>query len=145
MAGMERISAEQREQMIAEAAYLRAERRGFNGGDPVQDWIEAEREVDARLQRARSRLSVEQLEAQLASANDKLRALAKKTAAMTADAREEWQKDLDKLAQLRDRFEKRLEELREKTGESAAKAAEHAERVWGELSDAMQKLRARRG
>ena len=27
-------------------AYYRAERRGFTGGDPVQDWLEAEVEID---------------------------------------------------------------------------------------------------
>ncbi len=42
-------SPEQRTAMIQMAAYLRAERRGFQGGDPAQDWLEAEREVDAIL------------------------------------------------------------------------------------------------
>jgi hypothetical protein len=40
---------ETRERMIAEAAYYRSERRGFVPGHEVADWIEAEREVDARL------------------------------------------------------------------------------------------------
>ncbi len=38
-----------REGMIAEAAYYLAERRGFDGGDPVADWLEAEAEIDAIL------------------------------------------------------------------------------------------------
>ena len=38
--------------MIAESAYRRAERRGFTGGDPVADWLESEREVDALLSRS---------------------------------------------------------------------------------------------
>ncbi len=42
-------NAEDREHRIAVAAYYRAERRGFAGGDPVVDWLEAEAEVDARL------------------------------------------------------------------------------------------------
>ena len=46
------VSAEQRNAMIAESAYLRAEARGFRGGDPVQDWLEGEKEVDALLSRA---------------------------------------------------------------------------------------------
>lgn len=37
--------------MIAERAYLRAERRGFQGGSPLQDWLEAEAEVDELLLR----------------------------------------------------------------------------------------------
>lgn len=36
-----------REKMISVAAYLRAEQRGFVGGDPVADWLEAEAAVDA--------------------------------------------------------------------------------------------------
>jgi len=35
--------------MIAEAAYLRAERRGFAPGGEHEDWMAAEREVDALL------------------------------------------------------------------------------------------------
>lgn len=30
---------------IAEAAYFLAERRGFAGGDPVEDWLIAERKI----------------------------------------------------------------------------------------------------
>ncbi len=43
------ISQEERRRMIAEAAYYKAERRGFKGGDPRQDWQEAEAEVDLLL------------------------------------------------------------------------------------------------
>ncbi|HEY9199829.1 MAG TPA: DUF2934 domain-containing protein [Gammaproteobacteria bacterium] len=35
--------------MIAEAAYLKAEHRGFCSGDPLDDWLAAEREVDMLL------------------------------------------------------------------------------------------------
>jgi Protein of unknown function (DUF2934) len=45
------ISEDVRRGMIAEAAYLRAERRGFTGGHEKErdDWIAAEAEVDALL------------------------------------------------------------------------------------------------
>jgi len=43
------IDAEYRQQLIAEEAYLIAERRGFEGGDPAGDWAEAERTVNHRL------------------------------------------------------------------------------------------------
>ena len=46
------MSAEQRHAMIAESAYRRAESRGFQGGDAMQDWLEGEKEVDALLSRA---------------------------------------------------------------------------------------------
>ena len=51
----EQVGAVQRERMIAEAAYFKAEQRGFQGGDPAEDWIEAEAEIDARLIGARIR------------------------------------------------------------------------------------------
>ena len=41
-----------RYQSIAEAAYLRAERRGFLPGCELQDWLEAEAEVDTLLTRS---------------------------------------------------------------------------------------------
>ncbi|HUK03008.1 MAG TPA: DUF2934 domain-containing protein [Steroidobacteraceae bacterium] len=43
------VSAESRRGMIAEAAYWRAERRGFAPGNEMDDWLAAEREVDAFL------------------------------------------------------------------------------------------------
>lgn len=43
------VSTEQREHMIAEAAYYLAEQRGFHDGDPLQDWLDAEKEIDHRL------------------------------------------------------------------------------------------------
>lgn len=39
------IDAASLHQMIAEAAYYRAEARGFCCGDPRQDWLEAEAEI----------------------------------------------------------------------------------------------------
>jgi hypothetical protein len=43
------ISEDQRLSMIAETAYLKAEKRGFSGGNPVDDWLAAESEVDTLL------------------------------------------------------------------------------------------------
>ncbi len=44
------LSAEDRRQRIATAAYFRAQRRGFAAGHEAEDWIEAEREVDLRIE-----------------------------------------------------------------------------------------------
>lgn len=41
-------SAEQRERLIAIEAYYRAERRGFAPGHELEDWCEAEAEIDRR-------------------------------------------------------------------------------------------------
>ncbi|MGO9930269.1 MAG: DUF2934 domain-containing protein [Steroidobacteraceae bacterium] len=40
---------ENRQACIAEAAYFIAQRRGFAPGHELDDWLEAENEVDARL------------------------------------------------------------------------------------------------
>lgn len=42
------IDAEARRMMVAQAAYFRAEKRGFAAGSELDDWLEAEREI-ARL------------------------------------------------------------------------------------------------
>ena len=49
------VTASEREKLIAERAYLRAEQRGFVGGSQEQDWLEAEREVDEELLRSGGR------------------------------------------------------------------------------------------
>lgn len=51
-AAIDRKAAEHQEQYqrqdhVAVAAYFHAEHRGFNGGDPVADWLVAEAEIDA--------------------------------------------------------------------------------------------------
>jgi hypothetical protein len=63
-----------RQQMIAEAAYFRAEKSGFRGGDTLRNWCEAEAEIDAQLQRTGSR-----------EASRQLRTLKKEPALLAAD------------------------------------------------------------
>ena len=50
------VSEEARRAMVAEAAYLRAERRGFAPGDEAEDWLASEAEVDALLRAGSSGL-----------------------------------------------------------------------------------------
>ena len=49
------VSEEARRGMIAQAAYLRAERRGFAPGCEEEDWLAAEAEVDALLKAGHGR------------------------------------------------------------------------------------------
>ncbi len=44
-----RVSSEELMHMIAEQAYYLAEKRGFNGGDPVADWLAAEQKVKTQF------------------------------------------------------------------------------------------------
>jgi hypothetical protein len=48
------VGPERRTALIAEAAYFRAEKRGFAPGHETEDWLAAESEVDAALLRAKS-------------------------------------------------------------------------------------------
>lgn len=43
------LSALDRDAMIATAAYFRAQRRNFEAGHELEDWLAAESEVDAAL------------------------------------------------------------------------------------------------
>jgi hypothetical protein len=43
------VSPEERRRLIEQAAYFRAQQRGFNGGDPREDWLAAEREINRML------------------------------------------------------------------------------------------------
>ncbi len=49
------VSEDARRAMIAQAAYLRAERRGFAAGGEIEDWLAAEAEVDALLRAGNGR------------------------------------------------------------------------------------------
>ncbi len=42
-----RVTAEERQQWIATAAYFRAQRRGFTPGHEATDWLEAEAEIQS--------------------------------------------------------------------------------------------------
>lgn len=46
------VDPRQRTALIAEAAYFRAEKRGFAPGHETEDWLAAEAEVDQKLMQA---------------------------------------------------------------------------------------------
>ncbi|MBN1239418.1 MAG: DUF2934 domain-containing protein [Gammaproteobacteria bacterium] len=138
------VTEDQRRQMIAEAAYLRAERRGFNGGDPLNDWLEAETEVDARLRETGGKDLLEELDERLAVANRRLRSFKKKLSGMKADAREEWTHDVEKLEKLRDRFRKRLDEIRTQGEHASEKKKAQADKIWREISGVIERVSARK-
>lgn len=43
------LDERQRREMIATAAFLRAQRRGFESGAELEDWVAAEQEIDRWL------------------------------------------------------------------------------------------------
>jgi DUF2934 family protein len=52
--GNSKVTPDERHRMIAEAAYHRAEQRGFTNGDPLQDWLEAEAQIEIQLRDGRT-------------------------------------------------------------------------------------------
>jgi multidrug resistance efflux pump len=130
--------------MIAEAAYFRAQKRNFKGGDPETDWIEAEKELESGSGDPDDRQILDRIEEQVATANKKLKALRRKVSGMKAEARKEWKQDAEKLAELRDSLKKRLEEVRGLGEHSSRKAQKQAEKIWDEISDIVQRTTSRR-
>ena len=47
------LSAEERHEMIAVAAYYLAEQRGFPGEGAMDDWVHAEHQIDRMVERMR--------------------------------------------------------------------------------------------
>jgi predicted nucleic acid-binding Zn-ribbon protein len=129
--------------MIAEAAYFRAERRGFREGDPMTDWIEAEKEVEQRLLEIEDQHLLVSFEERLRTANERLGALKRKASRLKAEAREALHRDAEKLAQLRDALEEQLEGIRRQGAEAGHKARQHAEALWKEISDLIERLGSR--
>lgn len=142
MMSEQKVSPGQRQQMIAEAAYFRAERRGFRGGDAMDDWREAEAEVDARLRRAEDEELLVRIEEVLLVAGRKLGALKRKMAGLSADARAEWQKDIDRVAGLRDRLKPKVAELREQGEHAGQRLREQAEKLRAEMAELIRRLAA---
>jgi hypothetical protein len=135
-----KVMSGQRQQMIAEAAYFKAERRGFEGGEAVRDWCEAEAEVDARLQQLEDGELVERIEESLEAAAKRLATVRRKLARFSSEARGEWERDLDKLATLRHSLKPKLEDLKEHGERAGRKLREQAEKLREEIVELAQRL-----
>jgi hypothetical protein len=139
-ASMNKVTEDQRRQMIAEAAYFRAERRGFNGGDSLADWIEAEAEVDDRLRRMDAAVVLEFLTDGVETATKKLAAMKRKASTLATSARVQVNRDMDRLVELRDSLRAKVKELSAQGERAGDVAVRQAERAWQELADAMRRL-----
>jgi len=138
-----KFNADQRRQMIAETAYFRAERRGFRGGDPVADWIEAEAEVEERVRQIEGARLLACLEEGLAAATKKLVALKRTASGVTARSRTDLQRDVDRLSGLRDVLRDTVKDLRSQGQQAGRLARRQAEKVWDELAEMMERLGSR--
>ncbi len=99
------VDPELRQKMIAEAAYFLAEHRSFYGGDPVQDWLVAESEIDVFLRSGSSATHEE------AAAYVRLREEVRKAFSQI--------KDVVNAAVLKKAFERSLAEVKQVESHSA--------------------------
>ena len=143
MSSQQKVTSRQRQQMIAEAAYFRAERRGFNAGDTVRDWCEAEAEIDAQLREIEGGQLVERIEEVLDAAAKRLAAARRGLARLSSDARGEWERDLDKLAALRDTLKPKLAELKEQGDGAGRKLREQVEKTRHDIAELVRRLEAK--
>lgn len=146
---MSSANTNDRHELIAQAAYLRAEKRGFQGGDPVEDWLAAEAEVDARLRSEREkeerrdfRRYTEGLREQIDTATMRLEELRDRASALRGEARQEWQRGVDEIKERRDALEQKLAELRKKGRKKRDELKQQADEVLAELKRALEKLHA---
>lgn len=147
------VTAEQRYRMIAEAAYFRAERRGFVGGDPGMDWAEAEAEIDRLLQSpwrpgmgsaASAKDAFQQrLEAQLTEWDTRLDELKAKAIGAGTELRADYEKQLDTLATKRAALQAKAVELRKRTEDAWEDLKSSTEKSWDDMRDTLNRIASR--
>jgi chromosome segregation ATPase len=139
--------------MIAEAAYYRAERRGFIIGDTAQDWLDAEAEIDRILQHQMShgetpqgtekQVFQQKLEAQLKDWDAKLDELKAKTNEAKTELRADYEKQLEILSDKRATAQAKLQELRLRTEDAWEDLKGGTERAWDEMRKALDQIASR--
>lgn len=128
------VNPDLRHQMIATAAYYRAERRGFDGSDPNIDWCKAEIEVDRMLQgSAEGHDDLVRLKALLTEWDAQFEELTSKAARAKTQTRAEYRKQLQAMADKRMAISEKLEDLRRKTGAVWNDLKSAIENAWDEL------------
>lgn len=150
--GRNPVSATQpRDQMIAVAAYYRSERRGFNEGDPVADWLEAEAEIDRMLRGEHQRGTAvgakqsfqKMLEGQLKDWDAKLAELKAKAKESKLKTRGELEKQLDAIAGNRAVVEQKLRELRRRSEDTWEDMKDSTLKAWEDMKESLEQAVAR--
>jgi rubrerythrin len=121
------VLAEERHRMIAEAAYFRAKRRGFQGGDSVQDWLAAEAEIDKLLE-----APAQQQEAQELAAYKRMRQELAKILAGVGDT--------VNVETLRQAFDRAAKELKDAGGYATETVSRVSQRIGREVETTASKL-----
>ena len=142
---------EQRHFMIAEVAYYRAECRGFQGGDPVADWLDAEAEIEAMLrgasepgkEKTAKEAFQEKLETQLREWDKKLDGLKGKAKKAKADLRHDLDAQVEALRAQRAAAQDKLHELGQRSENAWEDLKEGAEKTWDEMQKTIDSIVAR--
>ena len=142
--GLPAVDPDQRHQMIATAAYYRAERRGFDDGDPSTDWYEAEKEVSQMLHgSAWDDEDIVRLEALLTEWDTQFEELEDKVAKAKAKTRAEYLKQLQAIADKRIAISGKLKDLRRHTGEVWDDLKNTIEHAWDEIRQETEHIASR--
>lgn len=139
-------SPQQRHHMIEEAAYFRAQQRGFEGGDPLADWLEAEAQIDSMLEgggQPPSRSLAEQIASRLRDWDGEFARLTVRAREVKAGARTEFERELERLKPLRANTASALDELRGRGDQAVSELRKLSDKVRTDLSDALESLARR--
>lgn len=144
------VSLEERHQMIAAAAYRRYEQRAGAPGDLLNDWLEAEREVDRSLWEQGATLAerigdaksvfLRSLSALLAESQAQLESLASKAMAANAMLRRKYEEQRPLAAAKCEVARGKLAEIRAHTGGAWGHLKDGAEKAAHEMSIAVRQL-----
>jgi hypothetical protein len=131
--------------MIEEAAYFRAQQRGFAGGDPMRDWLDAEAEIDSMLaQRSTPRPGpIELFEAQLRAFDTDLQRLKAKAREAGVDLRAQVEREVQRLQPVRTAAEEKLSELRERSSHAVDEVLKRVNAAREEMANTLQRLSER--
>lgn len=150
--GIPPVTPQQRYRMISEAAYFRAEKRGFVGGDTAQDWLEAEAEIDRILKQkpkpgatggVSKQAFVEKFEDQLNEWDAKFDKLQAKVKKAKAEVRADLEKQLATLSAKRDAANAKMTELRERTDKTWEELKTGTEKTWKEMQQTLDRFVSR--
>lgn len=133
-----------RHQMIATAAYYRAELRGFDVKNAESDWYAAEKEIDQMLYgSATDDEGIVRLEALLNEWDTQFEELEDKVAKAKAKTRAEYLKQLQAIADKRIAISGKLKDLRRHTGEVWDDLKNTIEHAWDEIRQETEHIASR--
>ncbi len=140
-------SAEERFRMVSEAAYFRAEKRGFDGNHAMEDWIEAEEEIDRVLLEPHRMKEKEafrkRIEAQLDEWDERFADLGQKAREAGSEIRADFDAQVGALAEKREALQSRLHELVAHTGSTWQELRGGIEKSWDEMRKALDRIVSR--